>query len=384
MENCLRPVTENALVKALRGGMTLDEVRDVLHVDVKPHPKYPNLLGFSYNMIESPMDNPIVQDCRGTILDSADNWEVVCWGFSKFFNLGEPNAAAMDWSTARFYDKADGSLCMMYFYDGDVHIATTGTPNAGGEVNGYGITFEELFWKAYELYAPGGKEKLVKDIGKFQNWDWIKGATFMFELVGPMNQVVVQYDLGLRLLGARQAGSHNEIPLEQIQWFKKVPRITEHKYIYTIQEALHTFTTKEGHEMEGYVAVDQNWNRVKIKHPGYVNLHRIRDGLSLPGIMELIQKGDSEEVVAYFPGLKEIHDKMKSWYDVLVWRLEESYQKVQPLAAQSRKDYALAVQALDVPFKNALYNLLKGQSIRSTLSETQSRYLLEVYHKEAN
>lgn len=116
----------NALQEALRSGTSLDYIKDVLGVSIKPHPKHPELLHFSYNMIESPMESPIVQHCRGTILDSANNWEIVCWGFGKFFNLGEPNAAEMDWSTARYFEKVDGSLCQMYFYDGDIHIATTG------------------------------------------------------------------------------------------------------------------------------------------------------------------------------------------------------------------------------------------------------------------
>ena len=375
----------NALQVALQQGVSLDYVRDTLKVAVKPHPKYPNLLHFSYNMIESPMDNPIVQASRGCILDSANNWGVVCWGFNKFFNLGEPNAAVVDWTTVKFYEKADGSLIQVYYYDGKWHTATTGTPDAGGEVNGYGLSFSDLFWKALELYYDEETVSLMRGLkeldpdGKFAMAK-MSGMTFMFELVGPMNQVVVSYDLGLKLLGIRdQNGQEHTTNMNCAQYFYDVPRPKKYKY-KSLDEAMILFDQVEGHQFEGFVAVDANFNRVKIKHPGYVNLHRIRDGLSRPGIMELIQKGDSEEVVVYFPQLKEMHDAMKIWFENLVVRLEAAYATVSHLTI--RKDYALAVQAMNLPFKNTLFNLLKGKSIRASLSDAQSRDLLEVYDRE--
>ena len=42
------------------------------------------------------MDNPIVQQARGIILDEAKDWKVVARPYDKFFNLGEGNAAPID------------------------------------------------------------------------------------------------------------------------------------------------------------------------------------------------------------------------------------------------------------------------------------------------
>lgn len=380
----------NALQLALKTGTSLDYIKDILKISVKEHPKYPNLLHFSYSQIESPMDNPIVQDARGTILDSANDWAIVCWGYRKFFNFGEPNAHPLEWNVkslvgtvpVEFYEKVDGSLCMMYFYDNDIHVATTGSPDAGGEVNGYGLSFAELFWKAFASYYDGGcmspeqtKAKLVRT----QFWNSHKIMTLMFEVVSPMNQVVVQYDLGLRFLGGRYVSS-KEIWLHNFAHFGLIPRPKRYAF-KSLQEAILSFDHVKGHEMEGYVAVDPYFNRVKIKHPGYLVLHKAREGLSGKGIMEQIQQGDSEELISYFPQFKEIHDRMKAWYLGLATKLDAAYENVSQ-NTNDRKSFALAVKALDMPFKNLLFSRLDGKSILTILAETNTRYLVDAFNKE--
>lgn len=360
----------NALADYLRSGGTLDYVKNELHVDIKPHPRYPNLLHFSYNMIESPMDNPIVLDCRGTILDSTDNWAIVCYGFRRFLNLGEPNAATLDWSKAKYYEKVDGSLIQLYVYDNVWHVATTGTPDAGGEVNGYGISFADKFREVFKQYYP--KDCIHDVVGP-----WDPGNTYMFELVGPMNQVVVTYSDGLKFLGMRNRNGHEFF--EMFPYFNKIPRPKTFDF-KSLEEAVNHFSLVEGHEMEGFVAVDPHFNRVKIKHPGYVHLHRIRDGLSRPGIMELIQKGDSEEVVAYFPNLKPIHDEMKAWYTKTINALEWAYSNLKPPTDPlERKAYAAKVLDLKIPFKHTLFETLKGKSVKACMSEIHLKYLMEAF-----
>lgn len=353
----------NALQLALKTGTSLDYIKDTLKISVKEHPKYPNLLHFSYSQIESPMDNPIVQDARGTILDSANDWAIVCWGYRKFFNFGEPNATPMDWTTTTFYEKVDGTLIMVYSYDGMLHCATTGTPDAGGDVNGYAFTFAELFWKTSRL-------------NRMDTQGVVPGVTFMYELVGPTNQVVVVYEQGVRYLGMRGLDGRERLP--SLALFYPSPKIYGFK---SLQEAILSFDHVKGNEMEGYVAVDADFNRVKIKHPGYLVLHKAREGLSGKGIMEQIQQGDSEELISYFPQFKEIHDRMKAWYLGLASKLDTAYENVSQ-NTNDRKSFALAVKALDMPFKNLLFSRLDGKSILTILAETNTKYLVDAFNKE--
>ena len=79
------------------------------------HKQYPHLISLKYSQIDSPMGEKIVQQCRGIVLDRSNNWEIVSYPYDKFFNYGEGNgevfySAAIDWSTAKVYEKLDGSL----------------------------------------------------------------------------------------------------------------------------------------------------------------------------------------------------------------------------------------------------------------------------------
>ena len=47
-----------------------------------------NLVLFKYSQIDSDFFNPIVQECRGIILEK-DTWRVVAYAFRKFGNFGE-------------------------------------------------------------------------------------------------------------------------------------------------------------------------------------------------------------------------------------------------------------------------------------------------------
>lgn len=77
-----------------------------------------NLVMFKYNQLNSDLGNPIVQECRGLILN-ADTFEVVSYPFNKFFNYGEAHAADIDWSTAWVSQKLDG--CVSF----DTKVKTT-------------------------------------------------------------------------------------------------------------------------------------------------------------------------------------------------------------------------------------------------------------------
>src|SRR5512140_984747 len=88
----------------------IDAVRDGDRVSLK------------YDMIESPMAEPIVQQCRGMVVDTARR-AVLAWPYNKFWNHGEGAAAPIDWSTARVQEKLDGSLMILYWDAGSWVVA---------------------------------------------------------------------------------------------------------------------------------------------------------------------------------------------------------------------------------------------------------------------
>jgi hypothetical protein len=71
------------------------------------------LASLRYDQIESPMHEPIVQQCRGMVVDTARRG-VLAWSYNKFWNHGETLAAPVDWATARVQEKLDGSLMILH------------------------------------------------------------------------------------------------------------------------------------------------------------------------------------------------------------------------------------------------------------------------------
>lgn len=177
--------------KYLRNGGTPESLKETLGIDAKRSVRHPSLLLFKYDQIASPEAHPIVIECRGLILDEANNWNIVSHPFHRFFNESTGNAAKIDWRTARVQEKVDGSLMHVYWYGGEWNVASSGNPDAAGEVNDFGFTFRDLFWKTWDAQALP-LDLLDPDL------------TYMFELTSPYNRVVVPHKAcKLTLIGVR-------------------------------------------------------------------------------------------------------------------------------------------------------------------------------------
>ena len=196
-------LNESPLQAALRFGWTLEQLEDELGIKSKRHPRYPNLVLFVYDQIESPKLDPIVRSARGHILDESRNWEHVCRPFDRFLNWGESvdqGALTPDLSKSVVFKKEDGSLINMWFYRDEWHVSTKGSPDAGGQVGDNPFTFAELFWRVWNdkgLFVPG-----VLD----------RGRTLSFELCTLHNRVVCsQPNERIVLIGARDNMGDREL-----------------------------------------------------------------------------------------------------------------------------------------------------------------------------
>lgn len=326
-----------------RGKLTLKALQEPpFALDIKIHPKFPTLVMFKYNMLESVMSLPLVQQCRGIILDAGENWRTVARPFDKFWNIGEALASPIDWRTASVYEKLDGSLMIMYWYRGAWQVASSGTPDAGGTVDGQDFTFADLFWSTWS--AKGYQFPM-------KTWE---ANTFMFELTSPYNRIVVRHaEPNLRLIGVRANYSGIEMPISLCGNFKydvvrQFGRLKSHDELTASFEAMNPL------EQEGYVAVDSQQNRVKIKHPGYVDLHHMRgNGFGPKRILSIILRGEASEVLGYFPEWKADFAKVQNAYDNLEAEILTAYGR--HAAIEVQKDFALAV--IGYPFSGVLFAL---------------------------
>jgi len=349
-------------------------------VTAKRHPKYNNLVLFKYSQIDSPFADPMVRECRGVILDESKNWEVVARPFDKFFNYGEGHAATIDWATARVQEKLDGSLVTMYYYDGQWQIATSGTPDAGGQVGDFGILFRDLFWQVWN------------DAGYELPHESYKDLTFMFELMTPENRVVVRHqERKLALIGVRNRVNGHEIPVEHMAG-QDIPYVKDHS-LTSVDAIVETFNTMDPLKQEGYVVVDANFNRIKVKHPGYVAIHHLKDGFGMRRLVEIVRSNEASEFLTYFPEWTEKYNQVKVPYDQLLAELTEAYPRILaavptvPPGVQMLPDRARALHrkefaalALKTRCPAAMFTMLDGKvnSVHEFLQQIGSVHLMTI------
>ena len=331
----------------------IQELKDRFAIDCKRHSEYPQLCLFKYNQIDSPFSEPIVQEARGIILDEMDDWKVVCWTFKKFFNHGELLAAKIDWSTAVVQEKLDGSLCQLMHYDNKWHVATSGTPDASGEVNDYGKTFKELFWETWE--------KQGCDTGCLS-----KDFFYAFELTTPFNRVVVDHkESSVHLIGGRNKNTLKEVSIGlQPEAFKQVKTYP----ITSIEDCIKASEALNPLEHEGFVVVDANFNRIKVKSPAYVMLHHAKNSLSKKLICEVIRKGEASEfelALNSFPELRKVFDEIFEKDANCRFTAFMAYQSIKNIETQ--KEFAL--EATKYPFASILFQMRKtGMSAAQCLA----------------
>ena len=93
------------LQEYLRGGGTLEALAETYAVKAVWHKTYPNMILSKYNQIASDMSLPLVRECRGVILDEADDWRVV--GRSSQQAFCPPLVQSLEWHShhiSRFHD----------------------------------------------------------------------------------------------------------------------------------------------------------------------------------------------------------------------------------------------------------------------------------------
>jgi hypothetical protein len=337
------------------------------------HREFPNLVHLKYNQIDSPMGEPIVQECRGLILDEEDDWRIVAHPYHKFFNHGEGHAPQIDWSSARVHEKLDGTLIVMYWYKGQWRVSTTGFPDARGPVNDK-MTFADLFWRTWKELNYQTPSRSDREL------------TFMFELMTPMNRVIVQhanprivlhgikkvYPWSVPFFG-NELWPEQFIRAEEYNW--EVARSYPLKNWDEIIEACKQLNPMRG---EGFVVVDSYARRVKVKSPQYVALAHAKDGFSDRRMIELVRLNEGSEFLSYFPELQPVHDRYRNLFERLANRLEDDYSRIKSIEVQ--KDFAC--EAMKTRMPSVMFSVRKtGQPVRQSLSEMSIHTLEQVLHQ---
>lgn len=308
---------------------------------------------FCYDQICSDFNISLVREARGIIFRTGKWEQPVCWAFNKFGNYGESYAPDIDWDTAFVTEKVDGSL-MKVWWDGEWHISTNGTIDAfKAELNSIKASdFGHYFLEALNKYYSSFDEFVSKLETCY---------TYMFELVGPYNRVVVPYEKpDLYFLGARANDSGEEFYCTELTagalGLSKFKRPV-HYSLSSLDDCIKAAQLKTWDD-EGFVVADAKGNRVKIKSPAYVLAHFMRNNnvITRKHLIRIILKNEVAEFLCYAADYKEELLKIQS--------LMKAYQRIGNQLAEAcrqtasilpRGDYARLVKALPVIYQGLLY-----------------------------
>lgn len=281
-----------------------------------------NFVLLKYNQVESDFHEPIVKECRGLIIDK-NTMEPTALSFYKFFNVQEPLADKIYWKDCRVQEKVDGSKMLVWYdkYKGTWRVSTSSMLDAqDAKVSDFDKTFYDLFIEALTNTLP----KCFDTISFFDSL-LDKRFCYTFELVSPESRVVVPYKKAdLYFIGFREVSTFEELNPDESAISNFIKRPKEYK-LNSLNACLQA-TDKMGFDEEGFVVVDKYWNRIKIKSPAYVAAAHVRDNgiVNRDRILTIIEQGETDEFLGYFPEYKEYFDDIQEKRKKFFLRLTEA------------------------------------------------------------
>ena len=218
--------------------------------------------------------------CRGLVTD--DKGDIVARPLKKFFNIEENKHTP----TEKFevFEKMDGSLLLVFWYEGQWVVATRGSFTSDQAIKG---------------------RELLK---KYNTDIMFRHMTFCFEILYPENRICVDYgyyeDIVL-LATFDKWGKEYDIS-DWDEWgftiVKKYDGITDYKKLKELNTP----------NKEGFVIKFSNGDRCKIKFEEYLRLHKIMTNVTTTGVWEYLKNGeDVLEILKDVPD--EFYDKIKSY-----------------------------------------------------------------------
>lgn len=319
----------------LRAGCSLEELSKTHGLNLCYHKSLP-LVIINYDQIESKKTDKLACECRGLILELG-SWDIVARSFNRFFNYGEmiEEQKDFDWSNFSTLEKVDGSLMLLWNYQGNWYVSTRGS-FSDQNPNGAPNTWEEMFWSVFN------KEHLRH---------LSQNNTYVFEFVSPFTKIVRDYrkiDLYLLTVIKYNGDEYNVNCLKSQAAL--INTNCPASYNFSSPQEILDWLDKNGNEdptFEGFVTKDINGMRVKLKGKCYVSLHKLRGNNNIFSYKYLIPfmfDGELDELLVYFPECKDIAFELKSKVDnlineaMVVWNSakNEEYQKNFALAIKGR------------------------------------------------
>ena len=339
----------------------LAQMIDEGYVSARPHNEFPLVIyNYSNEAMYDQKWNTVTKQCRGLI--AHEDGTIVARPFPKFFNFGETAQPkfVVTGQPAQIYEKMDGSLGILYFWEGQWHVATRGSFHS-----------EQAIWATWFI-----QNSWFDEIG----WP-TDGYTYLVEIIYPKNRIVVNYgdreDLSLLAVLDNETGEDVHHLEHTYMWpFSKAWRYMDTE----IQDITHMVHQDEHAGQEGVVMVwprpGEPAYRLKVKRADYIEMHRIVTGMTARKVWEIAKDGLYVETIIakgvpeeWADWVREKHTEIVQAKDSI---LERTHARFDQLMADpnlkkenghsiDRKKFAKVAKRWDEP--GMLFSLLDGKDI---------------------
>lgn len=328
------------------------------------HPTLPlSIYNYSQSTQYEKHWDEITLACRGVITDD-ETGKVIIKPFPKFFNYEELPTNDIPWLTSDYVyvqEKMDGSLGILFNYDGEWILSTRGSFTSDQAIRGL-----EILKARYTLPA------------------FDPSYAYIVEIIYPENRIVVNYKKEkIIFLGVVLNRTYNWEPgNDELHWttalcILKARGIKKSDIVKTTQvfdlgpELYSTLKALNKANEEGYVLRFFPSNlRVKIKFEDYVALHRVLTNCSSYDIWENLMKfGKLPEEM-----LKDVPDEFYDWVHATQTKIKKDFKDTMMLhiatcssimrdGMLTQKEFAERVLALTDVNHGIIFGIANGKNV---------------------
>jgi RNA ligase len=284
------------------------------------HPTLPiDIYNYSRECQFSQLWDEITLNMRGTVLDREGN--IVARTFPKFFNLEEHDHEEIPNEPFDVFEKMDGSLGILFYYENQWHFATKGSFASDQAIK--------------------GREMLEKCRYQKLNTE----CTYLFEILYKENRIVVNYDFeGLVLLAIidNEDGYEYDLHSQEAHLMGlKLSDIMEGRGFKIVKKYHGIQDYNELKKIvddnaEGFVIRFKSGFRMKVKGEEYVRLHRLLTNFSNVDIWELLK--DNRDLGDF---LDRVPDEFDLWVRGIIDDLRMKYAVIEKSAYELYDDFFL-------------------------------------------
>jgi RNA ligase len=277
------------------------------------HPTLPlTIWNYSEKVQYDNLWDDITTQTRGLVTDDKGN--IVARPFKKFFNDSEKkHTPTPDFDV---YEKMDGSLGILFHYEGEWVLATRGSFTSDQAVKGF------------EMLQKYDYQKLHKDY------------TYLFEIIYDDNRIVVKYPYeDLVLLGMIHTKTGYEVDLYGEGNDVRLKNLIENLGFKVVKkyDGINDYSILKGmikDDEEGFVVKFSNGDRMKVKGEEYMKLHKLITSVSTTAIWEMLSEG--RDVLEL---LKEVPDEFFNKIKMYVRDLKYTYLSLSEYAGKTHDGF---------------------------------------------